>query len=105
MKKSKTDEQHIINQNIYIERLEKHIGRLGGWAQGGYLVGCSTCDKPFLGDKRAVVCLNCALDTEAKNPTSDTAPVNIRRIFENNKKMCLHSVHLDGCRYCGNWEL
>jgi hypothetical protein len=34
---------------------------LNGYAPGGYTCKCSTCEKEFIGDKRAVVCLECAV--------------------------------------------
>ncbi len=32
----------------------------GSWAPGGYMCSCITCGRYFEGDKRAVVCADCA---------------------------------------------
>ena len=40
--------------------------RLLGFATGEYLCHCHTCNKYFTGDKRAVQCLGCALETVDK---------------------------------------
>ena len=32
----------------------------GGWAGGDYLCRCMRCQQNFLGDKRALVCADCA---------------------------------------------
>jgi hypothetical protein len=31
-----------------------------GWAPGGYFCTCSKCEERFIGDKRAVMCADCA---------------------------------------------
>jgi hypothetical protein len=41
---------------------------LNGYAPGNYTCLCSTCDKQFVGDKRAVRCLECAV-IQAKRAT------------------------------------
>ena len=41
------------------------------WAPGSYLSRCRECEKEFLGDKRALMCSDCAYvvpDTEPPNP-------------------------------------
>ena len=42
-----------------------------GWAPGGYfnMKGCDTCGKPFIGDKRAGMCSDCAYSNK---PYGDT---------------------------------
>ena len=48
--------------------IEYHVGsvsgkfRLLGFATGSYSCTCSTCEKEFIGDKRASMCLECAID-------------------------------------------
>lgn len=34
--------------------------RRGNWAPGGYYCKCAYCQELFTGDKRAVVCADCA---------------------------------------------
>lgn len=34
----------------------------GAWAPGSYMDKCMICDCHFLGDKRALVCADCAYD-------------------------------------------
>lgn len=38
--------------------------RLHGFGTGSYLKTCTICKKEFIGDKRAVQCLDCALEYE-----------------------------------------
>ena len=49
------------NKSIYglVANRDKRPGR-GGWAPGSYACKCIRCEKKFVGDKRAVVCSNCA---------------------------------------------
>lgn len=35
--------------------------RIGGFATGNYMTKCLTCGKSFIGDKRALSCLPCAI--------------------------------------------
>ena len=48
--------------------IEYHVGsvsgkfKLLGFATGAYSCRCSTCEKEFIGDKRASMCLECAID-------------------------------------------
>lgn len=38
----------------------------GAWAPGDYFCECRRCREPFIGDKRAIVCADCAYsDPEA----------------------------------------
>lgn len=34
----------------------------GGWAPGDYMCECASCGAPFIGDKRSVVCAECAYE-------------------------------------------
>lgn len=42
---------------------------IGGYAPGNYQCKCVTCGKNFIGDKRAVECLLCAIETITEKPT------------------------------------
>ena len=48
--------------------IEYHVGsvsgkfKLLGFATGYYSCRCSECEKEFIGDKRASMCLECAID-------------------------------------------
>jgi len=39
----------------------KRIGIVGGWAPGSYMGKCFDCDGEITGDKRAILCLPCAV--------------------------------------------
>ena len=39
---------------------EDHRPPRGGWADGYYMCRCCKCDDVFIGDKRAVICADCA---------------------------------------------
>lgn len=46
---------------------QRKIGlRVGGWAAGNYLSTCYRCKATFEGDKRAISCLPCALQSLSK---------------------------------------
>ena len=46
---------------VNAERMNKcNKPQRGGWAPGNYICHCSQCDQDFIGDKRAVVCADCA---------------------------------------------
>ena len=40
--------------------------QLGFWAPGNYINRCTQCEDLFIGDKRAVVCADCAYSDEDK---------------------------------------
>jgi hypothetical protein len=42
--------------------IEAKIGRLGAWAPGSYTCKCLGCGDEFVGDKRALNCLGCAIE-------------------------------------------
>jgi hypothetical protein len=44
-----------------IDNWERNIFPIGGFAPGNYSCKCFQCSKSFRGDKRAVMCLQCAL--------------------------------------------
>ena len=39
----------------------KEVGRIGYYADGNYMCRCAECERMFIGDKRAVNCLPCAI--------------------------------------------
>jgi hypothetical protein len=39
--------------------------QLGSWAAGDYFNICNSCGMDFIGDKRAMVCADCAYDAAA----------------------------------------
>ena len=47
-------------------------GRIGGYAPGGYLCRCMSCNQTFIGDKRAVSCLPCAVAKQEQPMTNTT---------------------------------
>lgn len=46
---------------------------LNGYAPGDYYCICHKCDMQFSGDKRAVTCVNCAVDALIKAKPVDTS--------------------------------
>lgn len=40
----------------------KEISPIARFAQGNYLCTCAVCERRFIGDKRATMCLRCAVD-------------------------------------------
>jgi len=59
-----TKEERLDLAHLWKNR--SHKPQRGGWAPGGYLCRCSVCECLFCGDKRAVVCSDCAYkDQEA----------------------------------------
>lgn len=42
-------------------KMLQEMGRLLGYAYGGYTKECHTCGDRFIGDKRAYQCLPCAV--------------------------------------------
>jgi len=57
--------QEFIERMAFGAIKEDKRPRRGGWAPGSYQCFCCECEKPFMGDKRAVMCADCAyaLDT------------------------------------------
>lgn len=47
----------------------------GAWAPGNYLNQCNRCGEQFIGDKRAVVCADCAYGPN--NKEDSPAPVKV----------------------------
>ena len=45
--------------------------KIGGFATGAYNCTCVDCKEKFIGDKRAVQCLGCAIDALESRFTSD----------------------------------
>jgi hypothetical protein len=45
-----------------------YSGRVGGYAPGTYECRCLRCGASFEGDKRAVICLPCALLQQGQEP-------------------------------------
>lgn len=43
--------------------MAKELGRVGCYAPGNYIHQCSACERTFMGDKRAFLCLPCAIDS------------------------------------------
>jgi hypothetical protein len=43
------------------EELAAELGRIGGFAPGRYHCKCTECKRFFIGDKRACMCLGCAI--------------------------------------------
>jgi len=41
--------------------------KLNGFATGAYQCHCSSCKKKFIGDKRSIICLECAIQISDKN--------------------------------------
>lgn len=48
------------NQEVPVEK-NKRVWPLGAYAPGNYTCHCANCKKQFVGDKRAVQCLECAI--------------------------------------------
>lgn len=46
----------------------QRLGRVGGWAPGGYHNHCISCQVEFIGDKRAISCLPCAVGALSRPP-------------------------------------
>ena len=56
----------MTQETLYREDFVGHF-RLLGFATGAYLCSCRLCGKQFVGDKRALSCLDCAISAaEAK---------------------------------------
>lgn len=55
-----------INDDCYEEIEEEFKYPIGGYAPGNYMCNCSTCEKQFIGDKRAVQCEPCAIEMTKK---------------------------------------
>jgi hypothetical protein len=56
----------LIPQNAalapeHYDQAVERLGRVGGFAPGSYISHCVACDRQFLGDKRAINCLPCAV--------------------------------------------
>jgi hypothetical protein len=45
----------------HYDQAVERLGRVGGFAPGSYISHCVACDRQFLGDKRAINCLPCAV--------------------------------------------
>lgn len=43
--------------------------RKGSWAPGGYICKCMQCKETFTGDKRAMMCADCAYETPSQPKT------------------------------------
>lgn len=57
--------------------------RLLSFATGSYLKSCRICGKQFIGDKRAMSCLACAIDAaEAKFTSANTYCMQVCKPFE-----------------------
>ena len=41
--------------------------KIGGFADGDYVCVCRRCGSRFIGDKRSLLCLECAVRTEVAN--------------------------------------
>lgn len=60
-------ETKVLNSNP----TTRPLGRVGAFAPGGYICKCIACGEVFGGDKRALNCLNCAIDAlQAATPPS-----------------------------------
>lgn len=48
-------------QPLTASEMLKEVGRIGYYADGNYTCQCVNCERQFIGDKRAVHCLPCAV--------------------------------------------
>lgn len=67
-------------RNVTPDGLTRPLGRVVGFAPGNYLGTCAGCGKPFQGDKRAMQCLNCAIDYLVANVALARAPFDMNEI-------------------------
>lgn len=52
----------MASETLNIEPTTRPLPRIGAFAPGNYQSKCSACGGTFGGDKRALNCLNCAID-------------------------------------------
>lgn len=57
------------------EPTTRPLGRIGAFAPGNYLCKCIACGETFGGDKRALNCLNCAIDALSLPPNPPSREV------------------------------
>ena len=57
------------DKDQYIKMIDgerDHRQHKGAWAPGYYSHSCHKCKTEFLGDKRAMICADCAYESEAQ---------------------------------------
>jgi hypothetical protein len=86
--------------------------KVGGFATGAYNCECTVCKERFIGDKRAIQCLGCAINT-IESKLQSAAPLNKQSksllcpkcgaTKDINKSVNGHSAH---CFKCNSyWQL
>lgn len=80
-----------------------------GWAPGGYINRCSDCGDQFIGDKRAIMCADCAYgkpDPAPKTPDPVASPnlaiEALKAVKHWASARCpVHEEKPDPCPLCG----
>jgi len=57
--------------NRFVNAKEDKRLKRGGWAPGNYYGTCFKCKDEFVGDKRALICADCAYSEEHEKEFSD----------------------------------
>ena len=71
---------------LTLEEMLGQIGAVGGFAIGKYCCECCKCKRTFLGDKRAIQCLPCAIDRLSQNYKPIEAAKSIVEKLERHEK-------------------
>lgn len=73
----------------------------GSWAPGGYYNKCRTCNRKFIGDKRATSCADCAY-SETPTPLPNTPDIIVT---QSDYALYLGSGELKKCPFCGAFAM
>lgn len=87
---------------IIIPKEEPKQYPIGGYAPGNYTCKCVTCEKKFVGDKRAVQCESCAILTTKEEPKKEMleeASTNYA-----NYNLQLHNAIKEAVKFGAKWQ-